>query len=106
VSTSSTWWGLPMGIFIPSFVFVAILNPQIPRLRRSKWASAFLDAVNVSAVGIMVAVMLSMGMNTLTDWKTWLIALLSAAAVFGPRRVNSAWIVLGGAILGYLLYRL
>jgi chromate transporter len=94
-----------LGIFIPSFLFVAILNPQIPRLRRSAWASAFLDAVNVSAVGIMVAVMIRMGRNILVDWQAWVIALGSAAIVFAsPKKVNSAWVVMGGAFVGYLLY--
>ena len=40
-----------LGIFLPSFVFVALSNPLIPRLRRSAWAGALLDGVNVASLG-------------------------------------------------------
>lgn len=92
-----------VGIFLPSFVFVAILNPLIPKLRQSKWASAFLDAVNISAVGIMIAVVFRLGQSTLVDWRAWVIAALSAGLVFGLKKVNTVWIVLGSALAGYLL---
>ncbi len=89
-------------IFAPSFVFVAILNPIVPRLRRSQWMSAFLDAVNVSAVGLMAAVLLRLTTDVITAWPAALLALLAAVAVL-RWRISSAWIVLGGALLGWLL---
>ena len=91
-----------LGIFLPSFIFVLILNPLIPKLRQSAWLSAFLDAVNVAAVALMVAVTIMLGMDTLVGWETWLIAILSAVLVL-KFKVNAAWIVLGSAILGWLL---
>ncbi len=90
------------GIFLPSFFFVAALNPVIPRLRRSRWMSAFLDAVNAASVALMLAVLLQLGASTLTTWPAWLIAALATVAAL-RFRVNSAWLVLGGAGLGWLL---
>jgi len=92
-----------IGIFLPSFLFVLILNPLLPKLRKSKTFGAFLDAVNVAAVALIVAVAVNMGKETLTDWRTILIALASLITVFVFKKVNSAFIVLGGAIAGYLL---
>src|SRR5690606_253115 len=69
------------GIFLPSFLFVLILNPLIPRMRESAWLSAFLDAVNVAAVALMVAVTIQPGMSTLIAWPAWRIALASAVGV-------------------------
>ncbi len=91
-------------IFAPSFVFVAILNPIVPRLRRSAWMAAFLDAVNVSAVGLMAAVLLRLTVDVvaLTGWPAAVIAFLAAAAVL-RWRVSSAWVVIGGALLGWPL---
>ena len=91
-------------IFAPSFVFVAILNPIVPRLRRSAWMAAFLDAVNASAVGLMAAVLLRLTVDVvaLTGWPAAVIALLAAAAVL-RWRVSSAWVVIGGALLGWPL---
>jgi chromate transporter len=91
------------GIFLPSFVFVVLLNPLVPRLRRSPSAGALLDGVNVGAVAVMLAVTVELGLDVLVSWQPWLIALLGAAAVLGPWRLHPAWLVGGGALLGALL---
>ena len=98
-----------LGIFGPSFLFVLATNPLIPRLRQSAVAGAFLDAVNASAIGLMAAVTVELARHTLIDWEArqidWgagLIALVSAATLF-RYKVNSAWLVLGGAAIGWLL---
>lgn len=92
-----------IGIFLPSFVFVALLNPLVKKLRNSNRFSVFLDAVNVASVAIIVSVCLTMGKETFTDWRTVVIAGLSMALAFGYRKLNSAFIVVGGALLGYVL---
>ena len=92
-----------LGIFAPSFLFVWLLNPLIPKLRKSKIASSFLDAVNISAVAIMVVVTFHLGQSVLVDWKAWLIAVLSCIVFFNFKKVSVLWIVLGGATLGYIL---
>jgi chromate transporter len=91
------------GIFLPSFIFVAALSLVLPRLRRSRWMAAFLDAVNVSSVALMAAVTLKLSVSTLTTWPAWVIAL--AAATVGLRwKVNATWLVLGGAVIGRFLW--
>jgi chromate transporter len=92
-----------VGIFLPSFLFVLLLNPLVPKLRRSAWMGAFLDAVNVAAVGLMAAVTFELGAATLDAWPAWLIAILSAVAVL-RFKVNAAWIVVVAALLGRLLF--
>lgn len=92
-----------LGIFLPSFLFVWILNPLVPKMRQSTFLGAFLDAVNIAAVAVMVAVLLDMGRDSLVDWRAWVIAGVSVLAAFGPHKISSMWIVLGGAVLGYLL---
>jgi chromate transporter len=89
-------------IFLPSFLFVLILNPLIPRLRKSGIMSAFLDAVNISAIGLMASVAISLSGQTLTDWRAVSIAVI--AAIAGLRfKINSAWLVIGGLAAGWLL---
>jgi chromate transporter len=95
-------------IFLPSFGFVAVVNPFIPKLRQSPLAGAFLDAVNVSAVALMAVVMLRLAWVTIFTPFSLVaagIAGLAAIATF-LFRLNSAWIVLGGAILGWLSHQL
>ncbi|RBN50718.1 chromate efflux transporter [Flavobacterium psychrolimnae] len=92
-----------IAIFLPSFVFVALLNPLVKKMRDSKPFSAFLDAVNVASVAIIISVCYAMGKDTVTDWRTILIAIISLAITFGFKKINSAFIVLGSSILGYML---
>lgn len=95
-----------IAIFLPSFVFVAMLNLLMKKLRNSKGFSAFLDAVNVVSVAVMMVVCLEMGKEIITDWRTMLIAFSSIAITFGYRKINSAFIVLGSSLFGYLLFQI
>jgi chromate transporter len=91
------------GIFIPSLLFVGLLNPLIPKIRNSKILSAFLDAVNVASIAIIIAILIAMGRETLTAWRTIVIAVVSLAITVIFKRINFVYIVIGGALMGYLL---
>lgn len=92
-----------LGIFLPSFLFVALLNPLIPKLRKSKVMSAFLDTVNIVSIAIIIAVIVEIGRATLVDWRTIVIALISFAVTFRFKKLNTAFIIFGGAVVGYFL---
>jgi chromate transporter len=87
------------GIFFPSFVFVALSNPLIPRLRRSPWAAGFLDGVNVASLGLMATVTWQLGRTALVDGVTFALGVVATVLVFWCR-LNSAWLVLGGGLVG------
>jgi chromate transporter len=93
-----------IGIFLPSFLFVALLNPLIRRLRRSRIMSAFLDTVNVVAIAIILSVIVEIGRTVLPDWRSIIIAVLSFVVTFYFTKLNTAFVILGGAALGYVLY--
>ncbi|MFB2880960.1 chromate transporter [Floridanema aerugineum] len=89
-----------IGIFLPAFVLVWVVNPWASKLRSSPWASGFLDGVNAASLGLMAGVSWTLGRAALIDWLTVIVAIASAIAVF-RFKVNSAWLVLAGAILGF-----
>lgn len=91
------------GIFLPAFFFVAISGPLVPRLRQSAIAGAFLDGVNVASLALMAVVSWRLCESALVDWFTGSLALTAALMLF-RWRVNSAWLVLIGAGLGYLAF--
>lgn len=91
-----------LAIFLPSFLFVLLLNPLIPRMRQSPWMAAFLDAVNIASIALMLVVVIDLGRATLVSWPAWLIAVLSVITTLFFK-VNSAWVVVGGAVLGFVL---
>jgi chromate transporter len=88
-----------VGIFLPSFIFVAISNPLIPRLRSSPWFGALLDGVNASSLGLMAAVTVQIGRASLVDPLTVLIALVSLVLLL-RFKINSTWLIAGGALIG------
>jgi chromate transporter len=95
-----------LGIFLPSFVFVAISNPLIPRVRQSAWAGAFLDGVNAAALGLMAAVTVQLGASAFirggaVDWIAVVVGII-ALGLLVRWKVNSIWLVLGGAALGLI----
>ena len=90
------------GIFLPSFLFVLILNPLIPKMRQSKLFGCFLDAVNVAAVAVMLAVLFEMSLETLINFKAIVITIVSIFFVFGTK-LSTMWTITIGALLGYLL---
>ncbi|HEX8992609.1 MAG TPA: chromate efflux transporter [Anaerolineales bacterium] len=88
-----------LGIFLPSFVFVAITNPWIPRIRNSAWAGSFLDGVNVASLALMTAVTVELGQQSLIDWQTALLAGISLVLLLRSR-LNPTWLIAGGALAG------
>jgi chromate transporter len=90
-----------LGIFLPSFIFVAISNPLIPRMRKSAWVSALLDGINVASLGLMASVTWQLGRASLTDPLTILVALGSFVLLIWLK-VNSTWLIAGGGLIGLL----
>jgi chromate transporter len=90
------------GIFLPSFLFVLMLNPFIPKMQKSKILRSFLDAVNVAAVAIMLAVLIIMTKETLVDWKAILITISTVILTF-KIKISPIWIIVIGASMGYVL---
>jgi chromate transporter len=92
-----------VGIFLPSFLLVGLLNPLVFRLRKSKILSAFLDAVNVAAIALILNVCLVLTKTVVTGWQTACIAVIGFVVSYLLPKLNTAWIILGGALMGYVL---
>ena len=91
-----------IAIFAPGFVFVAVTQPLIPRLRQSATASALLDGVVAASLGLMVAVSWHLGRTAIVDGPT-LLLLVVASAMLIWWKPNSTWLIAGGATAGWLL---
>jgi chromate transporter len=87
-----------IGIFLPAFVFVGLSGPLIPRIRRSPVLGDFLDGVIVGSLALMAVVTMQLGRVALVDPVT--VATAAASALLLWHGVNSAWLVLGGCLVG------
>lgn len=88
-----------VAIFLPSFLFVAIAFPLLGWLRRSAAAGALLDGVNVAALGLMAAVSWELGRTAISDWFSAALVVITAVVLL-RFKINSAWLVAGGALAG------
>lgn len=94
-----------IGIFLPAFLLVGIVNPWVTKLRQSSWASGFLDGVNAGSLGLMAGVTVTLGKAAVVDLLTAIMAILSAIAVF-RFQINPVWLVIVGATIGLLSHLL
>ncbi len=93
-----------VAIFLPSFAFVAMLNPLVARVRGDRRASGFLDGVNASAIALMTGVSVTLGQTAIVDGPTAALAAL-ALLLLARYRVQATWLIVGGGVLG-VIYRL
>jgi len=100
----SGWQGAALGtigMFVPAFLYVAVTASVLPTLRKSPTASAFLDGVNAAAVALMALVGFQFARQAVATPLAGVVAVAAAVLVF-RLRVNSFWVILGGALFGLL----
>jgi len=91
-----------LGMFLPVFVYVGVTARFLPKLRKSAVASAFLDGVSAAAVALMAVVGWQFARAAIVNMPAIVLMVFGAVLVF-RYKVNSAWLVLGGAIVGIVL---
>jgi chromate transporter len=92
-----------IGIFLPAFLLVAASGPLLPHIRRSKLAGAFLDGVIVGSLALMAVVTWQLVRASLVDVATIVLAFVALVALL-RFRLNSAWLVLFGAVAGLIVH--
>ena len=90
-----------LGIFLPSFIFVALSNPFIPKIRNSIWVRGLLDGVNAASLGLIAAVTWTLGRASLVDPLTILLA-LAALILLLRFKLNTTLLIAGGALTGLI----
>ncbi len=90
-----------LGIFLPSFFFIAASGFLVPRIRNSPWTGAFLDGVNVAALGLMLGVTAQLATTAVRDPLTIVIVAVSLVLLL-RFRLNSTWLIAGGALIGIM----
>jgi chromate transporter len=92
-----------VGIFLPGFLLVAVSGPFLPRLRRSVVAGAALDGVVAGSLALMAVVAMQLARASIVDHRTLIVFGVSLIALL-RFRVNSAWVVAGAAVVGWVMW--
>jgi chromate transporter len=101
--TAGVWGAVlaTVGIFLPSFIFVALLTRLVGWMRASPTLGAVLDGVNAAAIGLMAGVSVQLAGDALIDPLTIAI-LVTAGLALWRTQLNSAWLIAGGAGIGVI----
>jgi chromate transporter len=96
-------------IFLPAFFFVPLMHAALPHVRKWAWTAAFLDAINASSVALMASVVVTLFDRALLlqtekgpalDYRAATVMVLVVAGAIHWRSLNTAWLLLAGALLG------
>jgi chromate transporter len=112
VSTAATFVGyllagLPgaavasLGMFLPSFVFVAATGPLVERWRAHPVARGTLDVVNAAVVGLITAVVVRLAPAALGSPFAVLVAAAAASAIWGLG-LGATTVMVAAALAGLL----
>ncbi len=94
-----------LGIFLPSFLFIPVIHRLADWMRRSPGVALVLNGVNIAALALMAGVTIQLGRSALHDVFTWALALV-AFATLTRIKLNSAWLILVGGLLGIAIHLL
>ena len=90
-----------LGIFLPSFFLVAASAKWLQGLKSSPTSQAFMVGVNAASIGLMGAALIKLGQAALVDAVSVAISVVSVVILL-RFKINSAWLVLAGAIIGLI----
>jgi chromate transporter len=88
-----------VGIFLPSFVFVALLTRIVQRIRDRVWSAGFLDGVNAAALALMAGVTVQLGGDAVVDPLTFALVVLTLVLQWRTK-INTVWYIGTAALIG------
>ncbi len=95
-----------IGIFLPSFILVALIAPFVVRLRTSKPLTEFIDGVNAASLGLMVIVLWQLAEKSLVNITSIFLGILSLIILLKYKNINSVFLLIFGAFVGFFLSQL
>ena len=100
------FWGsvaATIGIFLPSFILVLVAAPLLARHRENRNVQGFVKGAYAAAIGTILGACVLLGRIALGDWLTFVIALLSLAALI-RWQISNPTLMLATALIGAVLY--
>lgn len=89
-------------VFLPAFATILLALPLMNRIRQARDVQAFLQAVNAAVVGAILGAIVPLAQGAVVSLPTGAIALASLLLLW-RYRLDTLYLVLGGAVLGLLL---
>jgi chromate transporter len=95
-------WLATLAIFLPAFVFVALIAPWSNKLRNVQALAWLLDGINVASLAFIAYVSFSLFQHVMSDWLS-IMAIGVTLVLLMRFPWNAAWYVIAGGVLGYFI---
>jgi chromate transporter len=100
------FWGAcvaALATFLPCYLFTVLPAPYFQKIAQNKSIKAFVEGITAAVVGALVGAVLVIGMRSIIDIPTALIAVASVLALIYIKKIQEPVIILVAAVVGLLL---
>jgi chromate transporter len=92
-----------LATFLPCYLFTVALAPSFKKIAKNVSIKAFVEGITAAVIGALVGSVIIIGLRSIVDIPTALIALAAVLALLYIRRLKEPYIIGVAAILGLLI---
>ena len=92
-----------LATFLPCYLFTVVLAPSFKKIAKNTSIKAFVDGITASVIGALVGSVIIIGMRSIFDISTALIAIAAVLALIYIKKLQEPYIIGAAAIVGILL---
>jgi chromate transporter len=92
-----------LGTFLPCYLFTIIPAPYFKKYGKLPSIKAFIDGVTSAAIGAITGAVVVLGMRSLTDLPTVIIAIVSGLLLWRFKKIEEPFLIIAAAFVGLLL---
>ena len=92
-----------LATFLPCYLFTVIPAPYFKKIAKNKSIKAFVDGITAAVIGALAGAVVIIGIRSITDIPTALIALASMLALIYIKKIKEPYIILVAAVIGLIL---
>jgi chromate transporter len=92
-----------VAIFTPSLVLLFLLYNIHSKLTRLPAINVIMKGVLAGFIGLLISTTIHFGIESLFDWRTWLVFTLSLIALL-KFKIDPLWIIIGTVIISIILF--
>ncbi|WP_069660467.1 chromate transporter [Arcticibacter eurypsychrophilus] len=92
-----------LATFLPCYVFTVAFAPSFKKIAKNNSIRAFVDGITSVVIGALVGAVIIIGMRSVIDIPTALIAVLSMLALIYIKKIKEPYLILLSAVCGLLL---
>lgn len=92
-----------LATFLPCYLFTVMLAPSFKKIVKNAGIKAFVEGITAAVIGALAGSVIVIGMRSIVDIPTALIAVLAVIAMLYIKKINEPFIIAAAAVIGLLI---